>query len=475
VAGALTMKKLLFASSAVTLLFLVASGLSENVFVPWKRYQKEYARRLAQRIADPKGRRESLAAPVELRQIVVPDLGVTDRCVSCHLGLDDPRMAGEPNPFGPHPGDLLRTHPPERFGCTVCHRGRGAALDFQAVKADEAHWEYPLLPPALVESSCGVCHDPAAVAKQAPVLARGARLFEEMGCHGCHRLGGLGGALGAELDAVGLKTKQQLVMANLPGRRTVYRWLDLHFKDPQGIVANSLMRPDWPDEEEARALTVFMLSLQAGRELPDRVVARDRHLLLARGHDHGERDGRTLYRRLCRVCHGEGTFGEFDKFFGRFVPAIRNPAFIRTVDREFLRANILKGRPGTLMAGFEGGMTEADVENLVTYLAGSEPLPERRAGARPPLPPGDAARGAALFSRQCAGCHDPGGQGQVAPTLWSRPFQERASDAMIVETVAAGRPGTAMVAFAGPGGTGLSAGELADLLAYVRSLKPRRK
>ncbi len=469
------MKKLLLVSSLAALGFLLASSLSENVFVSWKGYQKEYARLLAQRARTPAEKKEALAMPVELRQVVVPDLGVVDRCVTCHLGMEDPRMAGAANPFAPHPGDILKAHPPEKFGCTICHRGMGAAVSFREAKAVEAHWDYPLLPKELVESSCGICHDPAAVeSRGAPVLSRGARLFEEMGCHGCHRLGGLGGSLGAELDSVGRKTKHQLVMANLPGEKTAYRWLDLHFKDPQGIVPNSLMMPGYPTDDDAYALTVYMLSLQAGRELPDRLVARDRHRFLSREHDFGERDGKTLYDRLCRVCHGDGTFGIFDRFLGRFVPAIRNPAFLRTTDREFLRANIVGGRPGTLMAGFEGGMNDADLGRLLDYLAGPGNVPERRVETAAKPPPGNPEQGKRIFLEQCAGCHDPA-KGQVAPTLSSRPLQEKGSDAMILKTIANGRPGTAMVAFTGPGGTGLDGGEVADLLSYLRTLSARRK
>jgi hypothetical protein len=66
-------------------------------------------------------------------------------------------------------------------------------------------------------------------------------------------------------------------------------------------------------------------------------------------------------------------------------------------------------------------------------------------------------------------------KGQVAPTLSSRAFQENAGDAMILATIAGGRPGTAMVAFSGPGGAGLSDTELSDLLAHIRSLATRRK
>lgn len=328
------MKKLLLASSIATLVFLAASALSENVFVSWKAHQRTYAKLLAERTPGANAKREILSAPVELQQIVVPDLHLADRCVTCHRGLDNPAMAGTPNPYAPHPGDILKIHPPEKFGCTVCHRGQGAAVNFREAKATDVFWDYPLLPPELLESSCGICHDPKAV-RGAPVLAQGARLFEEKGCHSCHRLGGLGGSLGAGLDSVGRKTRHQLVMTHVQGERTTYRWLDLHFKDPQGIVKDSLMKPDYPTDDEARALTVYMLSLQADRKLPDRAVAKDRHRMLADGHDRGERDGRTLYERLCRTCHGGGTYCVYDRFLRRFVPAIRNPAFLAMTDRKY--------------------------------------------------------------------------------------------------------------------------------------------
>jgi mono/diheme cytochrome c family protein len=127
------------------------------------------------------------------------------------------------------------------------------------------------------------------------------------------------------------------------------------------------------------------------------------------------------------------------------------------------------------MTGFEGGLPGADLDRLLSFLAGGRDLPERRDSMQEKLPRGDAGRGASIFARQCAGCHDPGEKGQVAPTLSSKTFQEKAGDGMILETIARGRPGTAMVAFAGPGGAGFSKGELSDLLAYIRSLASRRK
>jgi mono/diheme cytochrome c family protein len=64
------------------------------------------------------------------------------------------------------------------------------------------------------------------------------------------------------------------------------------------------------------------------------------------------------------------------------------------------------------------------------------------------ITPAKAEQGKALFSL-CAPCHEPA-EGQTvahAAHLDSKTFLEAASDAMIVDTILKGRPGTAMVAW----------------------------
>ena len=84
----------------------------------------------------------------------VPALHTVDRCVTCHLGIDDPRMADQRNPHRTHPKRLLAIHRVEKFGCTVCHQGQGAALNFEEAKAEDYFWDYPLLPAKLTEATC---------------------------------------------------------------------------------------------------------------------------------------------------------------------------------------------------------------------------------------------------------------------------------------------------------------------------------
>ncbi|MBZ5723769.1 MAG: c-type cytochrome [Acidobacteriia bacterium] len=454
--------------SLVSLLFLIAAAVRENISADWRAHQADFRAILEAKSKDAAGRAAARRLPIEIRQVTVPALHAVDRCVSCHLGIDDPRMADQPNPHRTHPKRLLAIHRVEKFGCTVCHQGQGAALSFQEAKAEDYFWDYPLLPAALTEATCASCHNPRALpAGSADKLVLGMALFEQKGCNACHKLDGKGGPLGPALNNVGLKTKHQFVRANLKGSQTTWNWLAEHFRDPAGIVAGSLMPSPALSQPQVEALTIFMLSLRA-RDLPAEYLAPDKiDEQYARLHPPAP-DGAALFHRYCAACHDTGLYSRWDKKFQRFVPGIRNAAFIRTEDDECLGENIREGRPGTRMPGWgpkAGGLSEAEVAALVAYLRTSAPAM--------PLPPapahGDAHRGGTLFFQECAGCHGVDGKGLIAPALANPVFQRAATDAFIAQTVRLGRENTPMPAF---GRAGFSETDIGDLLAFIRGWQP---
>jgi mono/diheme cytochrome c family protein len=464
-------KVALLAASGVTLAFLVAAMVRENFASPWRHYQREY-QELLRNSPDKNQRRLGESFEVQLRQVDLPQLGTTDRCVSCHVGIDNPAMAKQKQPFRAHSGTYLKHHPVENYGCTSCHRGQGAATTFHEAKATDVFWDYPLLPARLTEASCGACHsaDSPLMAKHAPKLARGRQLFLHRGCKSCHKLGGVGGQLGPALDGEGMKIKHQLPMAHVKGDHTLANWLTQHFERPQGIVASSQMRPPRLTPAENEALTIYMLSLH-NRDLPQTYVAPDR--VAARDRDLHEKikDPAVLYNRHCVNCHGNGTYGQWDKFYNRFMPAIRGPGLRAVADKDYLRTAIEQGRPGTLMPAWgksAGGLTPKQVDVLVDYLARGDggpkqtlrPVPER-------LDTGKVNRGKGLFTQLCIGCH---GTGRVAPSLGNPVFQKTASTEFLARTIGNGRTDTAMPAFQGKGAAGLTDQESRDLVAYIRSL-----
>ena len=457
-------------SAAVTLVFLVAAAWRENVTADWRDHQARFKQILLSKAKDDTSRSVAEKFPINIRQVTVPALQVVDRCVSCHNGIDDPRMASEANPHKTHPKGLLQVHRVDRFGCTVCHQGQGSALTFEEAKAEDQFWDYPLLPAALTEATCNQCHDPRALPKGAAAkLVHGMDLYQQKGCASCHKLEGKGGSLGPALDNVGLKTKHQFMREHLHGSQSVWNWLGEHFRDPGKIVPGSLMRPPALTEPQVEALTVYMLSLRQ-RDLPSEYLASDKiEEKYAKLHP-AEPDGEKLYGRYCASCHDTGLQTRWDKKFQRFVPAIRNAAFIKTEDDECLLANVREGRPGTRMPAWgpkAGGLSEKEMEAVVGYLRSSAP-----AVALPAAPArGSATHGRALFQQNCAGCHGVDGMGLIAPALANPVFQKAATDAFIAQTVRLGRENTPMPSF---GRAGLTDPDIGDLLAYLRQWEKKQ-
>lgn len=160
---------------------------------------------------------------VEIRQIVLENITddryfqhppKVDRCITCHMFIDEPGYEDQPNPHKTHPRlDLMvgedSPHPVNEIGCTVCHGGEGHRVnDFASIHhtpRDEAQkqewmvkygWEEPhqVLEPMLkvqhTESSCLKCHDAVEYVPGATVLNEGRQLIEEYGCYGCHNIDG---------------------------------------------------------------------------------------------------------------------------------------------------------------------------------------------------------------------------------------------------------------------------------------------
>src|SRR6202521_4835679 len=91
----------------------------------WKDYQRKYIKEEIRRASNPQQRALAESIPIQIRQVLLPELNRVDRCTSCHLAVDDPSYGGYPQPLSYHP--LHEQHPVEKFGFTVCHRVHGRA------------------------------------------------------------------------------------------------------------------------------------------------------------------------------------------------------------------------------------------------------------------------------------------------------------------------------------------------------------
>jgi cytochrome c2 len=142
-------------------------------------------------------------------QINVADANIVDRCESCHMNVREPLRItpavmvakGEKKPdeyaraFSSHPEpELLKTHDPEKFGCSPCHQGNGrATTSVEKAHGNYEHWLWPLFPKQNAEAGCQTCHAAdmhLAAGDVGTHISNGKFLFRQRGCMGCHRYEG---------------------------------------------------------------------------------------------------------------------------------------------------------------------------------------------------------------------------------------------------------------------------------------------
>lgn len=470
------MKWALLVVSVATLVFLVAAALRDNVFSEWRTIRGEYAQILEQKATDDRGRELADQFEVRIMQNVVPDLGATDRCITCHVGVDDPRMTDQNQPFKTHPGTYLEIHPPDQFGCTVCHQGQGLATETHEAHGLGPFWAYPLVEKKYIYSSCAKCHAESdlygdggllAKAQQATVssvdlIQRGKRLVEQKGCLGCHVLRGRGGTLGPDITFVGDKTRHEFDFSHF-GRnepREVEYWLKKHFLEP-GEISPGTMMPDLGlTEAEAEALTAYVLSLKRS-EVPSGFRPPTSLKETA------PPTGKELYELYCSSCHGES--GEVSEVPGIRTPALNNPDSLAAASDDYYRFITAFGRSGTEMPSWggdePGDLTRDEIDRIVKHIRSWEADPPDIANVSSRT--GNPMNGRAYYQGLCANCHGRSGEGGIGNSLNSLTFLGTVSDRFLADTIIHGRPATAMASW-----KHLPARAVNDILAYIRTWQP---
>ena len=143
------------AFGVVSLIFLLSMAIApaKNFFSEWRHYQHGYLKTIRNR-SDANTLQRHF--PGGIQQVWLPELGVVDRCTSCHVGLKEASLTDVPSqPYRTHPAI---PHKLDQFGCTACHRGQGAATTVAEAHNSTLAWEQPILPAKYIESSCGQCH-----------------------------------------------------------------------------------------------------------------------------------------------------------------------------------------------------------------------------------------------------------------------------------------------------------------------------
>lgn len=238
------MKIALLACSLMVLFLLVTAAYKENFGSDWYRYQSEYKRALITKATTDRERLAAERFDVGQKQLYLPDLNRIDRCVTCHVAIDNPSMADAAQPLKTHSGDIMDNHPKEQFGCTICHRGQGRATTEEDAHGHVEHWPKPVLASDEMDQACPKCHTDQSLPNVARYNAA-MDLFYEIGCLTCHKLRSRGGDIGPDITNAGVLHDAE--------------WHFKHFKDPKSVVSTSEMPNEDLSDEQAKLLTYLVM------------------------------------------------------------------------------------------------------------------------------------------------------------------------------------------------------------------------
>lgn len=454
--------------------FMLFDGYLESS-PEWKKYQAGYKKLFIKNAKDEAAKERAKSLEVELKQIYLDVLKRVDRCTSCHIGVENPLMANAQMVYKQHSGDYLKDHPVDRFGCTICHDGQGRALSTKEAHGTgrDMHWDYPIMPLKYVQSSCARCHDFEMLKhNRGERVAGGEKLFREKGCKGCHKLNGVGGVLGNALDRVGSQPFAFFPMRYVKGEHTVYAWHQQHFDDPRNIVPESEMKIDVKGED-SDLLTTFILSLKS-EEIPRQY----RRIWQSPLSKEEAMNGESLYKMYCIGCHTSGKYSIYDDIFRRTIPAVMNPAFLKSIDDKFLRKIIEEGRSNTQMTAWKAdaaGLSYKKINKIIKYITTDRPVEQSEPFGFSNFN-ANIENGEELYQVRCQFCHGPkgeGGENILGISLNNPVVQKEAEPEFLAITIRDGRQGTPMVAF-GNKGVGLGDQEIVDIVAYVRTLSVKK-
>jgi mono/diheme cytochrome c family protein len=441
-------KYLLLGSSIGVLLLLIVAA-AQDIFMEWCNTQRSALS-------------DAGSIEVRIRQIVNLRLQSSDRCISCHVGMD----SSEQGIRGSAVMAVHRpvVHDPAEFGCTICHGGQGGATEKQDAHGEVRFWPEPMLPKNFSQAGCGTCHSiPGIPNLETYELARGA--FERLDCLACHRVDGRGGVI--RPDGLGMEGPD-LSSTAISGYDK--DWYRKHVSQSNSAPSGPWQTSFAPIEDRDLSLISTYLSTRMGA--PKLIDAKS--LFLSSG---------------CLGCHKvSGIGGDEGPDLTRAGEKDPGQLAFAGVQGKHSLANWFEAHfrsPAALVSGSlmpPLAIADEDIERLAMYtlslrrrdLPGTylskDRLRVEKLGERE-----FATDGNTIFSALCAGCHGSRGQGkrapgrQTFPAISSLDFLTLVSDNFLLETVTQGRPGRKMPAWGKKEG-GLQPAEISKTVAYLRAL-----
>jgi cytochrome c2 len=315
--------------SSVIMFCLMLISFHKQANPEWKKYQQEFKEYLEENIS-PK---ISSSFDFSVKQIWLPELNKVDRCISCHLGYDNPNLVDAPEPFTAHPD--IEPHSLQKMGCTICHGGQGFALKKNDAHGEIEHWEEPLLgkklankyglknESELIQIKCNVCHRRDENTPGMEIINLAKKLLTQKNkCQTCHIVNGKGGRIGPDLTFIGDKPAERFDFSQIKDKigqsgkpLSMLSWHFKHFMNPAVVVPDSKMPSGEYTEYQVQALALLMMSWK-NINLPIMLIPKGKREEPAIAGEEGNRGdlslvewGKELFENMyCSECHtiGEG-------------------------------------------------------------------------------------------------------------------------------------------------------------------------
>lgn len=345
-----------------------------------------------------------------------------DRCTSCHAGIAKTGFDDLENPMKSHPKRelYLGKHPPEQFGCTACHNGDGVAVN--SVKY--AHCNYyehdgqlhpvhlretlSLFRGEMMQTNCIKCHSDVQGLEGGEVIARGEKLFIEMGCHGCHLSEGYEDlARTNDIPAIGPSLRRI-------GAKVNPAWLVKWVTNPQAVRPRTRMPNFMFTEEQATDIAAYLLFTSGDPSKEWTAANADPAITVAPA---DVEQGEKLVGSLgCRGCHALAA----DEIAGQ-VGANKNIApnlsdIASKTDARWMYYWIKNPHAYSKVARMPSlRLTDAEAKSITAYLSTlGTPTPVPAELPKTLADPERIGNGEKLVRKYgCAGCHEiPGMEGE---------------------------------------------------------------
>jgi len=304
------------------IVLIVTAGVFWNYYTPqWQEYQDEFREMVAKKF----GPARASQAPRGLQQIWVKDLNRVDRCTTCHEGMEWKGLESAANPFKSHPQEILKKHPLNEYGCTICHGGQGYATDTDSAHGFTPNWDDPLLGKqvselylikdrkAMMQMNCNVCHRYERETAGADYINQAKQLLQTKNCRACHTINGRGGVIGPDLTYVGDKSPEQYDYSRMLGVKTAFAWHVAHIQNPKSLVPETVMPNFNLNSREAQSMALLVMSWKRA-DIPTRYWPSVR-LAETQTAEEAEKEkqmltgeGSFFVRKGCFACHSITAF-----------------------------------------------------------------------------------------------------------------------------------------------------------------------